>query len=138
MSAPNSDSDVEITPAAGITIDFGDTVLNVLVAGGGIGVAPPYLAASYVASGRVGADPDPLRSGVLQHHSIMAGKPAHPMAVMTCPSDALRTRKGLGEVDQQPRRDDGREGKVEGHRDASLELVANGDVADRECKKREP
>ena len=39
---------VEMMPAAWITIDVGDAVLNVLAAGGGIGLAPPYLASAYV------------------------------------------------------------------------------------------
>jgi DNA-binding transcriptional LysR family regulator len=45
--------DVEITPAAGITIDVGDAVMTVLAAGGGIGIAPPYIAAAYVARGEL-------------------------------------------------------------------------------------
>lgn len=47
------DRDVEITPAAKITIDAGDAVLAVLAAGGGIGISPPYVAAPYVARGEL-------------------------------------------------------------------------------------
>ena len=42
------DRDVEITPAAAITVDVGDALMAILVAGGGIGMAPPYLAAASV------------------------------------------------------------------------------------------
>ncbi|WP_336492444.1 LysR family transcriptional regulator [Methylobacterium nigriterrae] len=42
---------VEITPEAGIVTDFSDAVAAVLVAGGGIGISPTYVAASYVAGG---------------------------------------------------------------------------------------
>lgn len=42
---------VEITPDAKIVIDASDGVAEVLVAGGGIGIALTYLAASYVESG---------------------------------------------------------------------------------------
>ena len=45
--------DVEITPTARIVADVGDAVMTALVAGGGIGVAPPYIAASYVARGEL-------------------------------------------------------------------------------------
>jgi DNA-binding transcriptional LysR family regulator len=41
----------EITPEAGITIDATDGMLAALAAGGGIGVAPTYAAAHYVAEG---------------------------------------------------------------------------------------
>ena len=46
-------AEVEITPRAGITVDVGDAVMSVLVAGGGIGIAPPYIAAPYVARGEL-------------------------------------------------------------------------------------
>ncbi|RVU13985.1 LysR family transcriptional regulator [Methylobacterium oryzihabitans] len=42
---------VEITPPAGIVTDFSDAVAAVLVAGGGIGISPTYIAAPYVARG---------------------------------------------------------------------------------------
>ncbi|MFE1603273.1 LysR family transcriptional regulator [Methylobacterium sp. ID0610] len=42
---------VEITPEAGIVTDFSDAVAAVLVAGGGIGISPTYVAAPYVARG---------------------------------------------------------------------------------------
>ncbi|WP_128565308.1 LysR family transcriptional regulator [Methylobacterium crusticola] len=42
---------VEITPEAGIVTDFSDAVAAVLVAGGGIGISPTYIAAPYVARG---------------------------------------------------------------------------------------
>lgn len=45
--------DVEIIPPAGITVDAGDAVVTVLAAGGGIGIAPPYVAAAYVARGEL-------------------------------------------------------------------------------------
>lgn len=45
--------EVEITPAAGIIIDLGDAVSTVLAAGGGIGVAPSYVAAPYVDRGEL-------------------------------------------------------------------------------------
>lgn len=44
---------VEIIPRASITTDSGDAVLAMLAAGGGIGVAPPYLAAPYVKEGKL-------------------------------------------------------------------------------------
>ncbi|USX25910.1 LysR family transcriptional regulator [Oxalobacteraceae bacterium OTU3CINTB1] len=42
---------VEMTPDAGIIIDATDGVLAALVSGGGIGIAPTYAAADYVARG---------------------------------------------------------------------------------------
>jgi DNA-binding transcriptional LysR family regulator len=42
---------VEITPNAGIVTDFSDAVAAVLVAGGGIGISPTYIAAPYVERG---------------------------------------------------------------------------------------
>lgn len=42
---------MEITPEAGIITDFSDAVAAVLVAGGGIGISPTYVVASYVARG---------------------------------------------------------------------------------------
>ncbi|MEE7494669.1 LysR substrate-binding domain-containing protein [Methylobacterium oryzae] len=42
---------VEITPDAGIVADFSDAVTAVLVAGGGIGISPTYIAAPYVGRG---------------------------------------------------------------------------------------
>lgn len=42
---------VEITPEPGIVVDASDAVAAVLVAGGGIGISPTYLAASYVKRG---------------------------------------------------------------------------------------
>ena len=42
---------VEITPQAGITTDFSDAVAAIVVAGGGIGISPTYVAAPYVARG---------------------------------------------------------------------------------------
>jgi DNA-binding transcriptional LysR family regulator len=42
---------VEITPDAGIVTDFSDAVAAVLVAGGGIGISPTYVAAPYVERG---------------------------------------------------------------------------------------
>lgn len=47
------DRDVEVTPAAGITVDEGDALMAVLAAGGGVGIAPPYLASAYVARGEL-------------------------------------------------------------------------------------
>ena len=42
---------VEITPDAGIVTDFSDAVAEILVAGGGIGISPTYIAAPYVERG---------------------------------------------------------------------------------------
>jgi DNA-binding transcriptional LysR family regulator len=42
---------VELTPNAGIVTDFSDAVAAVLVAGGGIGISPTYIAAPYVERG---------------------------------------------------------------------------------------
>ncbi len=42
---------VELTPEAGIVTDFSDAVAAMLVAGGGIGISPTYIAAPYVAQG---------------------------------------------------------------------------------------
>ena len=42
---------VEFTPHAGIVADFSDAVAAVLVAGGGIGISPTYIAAPHVARG---------------------------------------------------------------------------------------
>jgi DNA-binding transcriptional LysR family regulator len=42
---------VEITPSPGITVDASDAVAEVLVAGGGIGLSPSYLAAIHVRRG---------------------------------------------------------------------------------------
>jgi DNA-binding transcriptional LysR family regulator len=42
---------VEIMPNASIVTDFSDAVAAVLVAGGGIGVSPTYIAAPYVEQG---------------------------------------------------------------------------------------
>ncbi|GJD66514.1 HTH-type transcriptional regulator PgrR [Methylobacterium frigidaeris] len=42
---------VELTPNAGIVTDFSDAVAAVLVAGGGIGISPVYIAAPYVERG---------------------------------------------------------------------------------------
>lgn len=44
---------VEITPDPGIVADGSDAVAAVLVAGGGIGISPTYLAASYVRRGEL-------------------------------------------------------------------------------------
>jgi DNA-binding transcriptional LysR family regulator len=44
---------VERMPDAGITIDASDGVSAALVAGGGIGISPSYIAASYVARGEL-------------------------------------------------------------------------------------
>ena len=45
--------EIEITPDVAITLDVGDAVMSVLVAGGGIGMAPPYVAAPYVERGEL-------------------------------------------------------------------------------------
>jgi len=45
--------DVEITPSAGVVVDEGNAVMAVLAGGGGICVAPPYVAAPYVARGEL-------------------------------------------------------------------------------------
>jgi DNA-binding transcriptional LysR family regulator len=42
---------VELAPQAGIVADFSDAVAAVLVAGGGIGISPTYIAAPYVERG---------------------------------------------------------------------------------------
>ncbi|UIY44837.1 LysR family transcriptional regulator [Methylobacterium radiotolerans] len=42
---------VELTPNAGIVTDFSDAVATILVAGGGIGISPTYIAAPYVERG---------------------------------------------------------------------------------------
>ena len=42
---------VELTPDAGIVTDFSDAVAAILVAGGGIGISPTYIAAPYVKRG---------------------------------------------------------------------------------------
>jgi DNA-binding transcriptional LysR family regulator len=42
---------VELTPNAGIVTDFSDAVAAMLVADGGIGISPTYIAAPYVARG---------------------------------------------------------------------------------------
>ncbi|CAO4191966.1 LysR family transcriptional regulator [Methylorubrum extorquens] len=42
---------VEFTPDAGIVADFSDAVAEILVAGGGIGISPTYIAAPYVERG---------------------------------------------------------------------------------------
>ena len=42
---------VELTPNAGIVTDFSDAVAAILVAGGGIGISPTYVVASYVERG---------------------------------------------------------------------------------------
>ena len=42
---------IELTPESGIVTDFSDAVAAVLAAGGGIGISPTYIAASYVARG---------------------------------------------------------------------------------------
>ncbi|AWB22278.1 LysR family transcriptional regulator [Methylobacterium currus] len=42
---------IELTPDAGIVTDFSDAVAAVLVAGGGIGISPTYIAAPHVAQG---------------------------------------------------------------------------------------
>ncbi|QIG78614.1 LysR family transcriptional regulator [Stakelama tenebrarum] len=44
---------VEVIPRAAVTVDSGDAVLAILAAGGGIGVAPPYIAAQYVRQGKL-------------------------------------------------------------------------------------
>ena len=44
---------VEITPEPGIIVDGSDAVAAVLVAGGGIGMSPTYVAASYVSRGEL-------------------------------------------------------------------------------------
>jgi DNA-binding transcriptional LysR family regulator len=44
---------LEIAPNAGITIDTSDGVAAALVAGGGIGISPTYVAAPYVARGEL-------------------------------------------------------------------------------------
>ncbi len=44
---------VEITPEPGIIVDGSDAVAAVLVAGGGIGISPTYVAASYVSRGEL-------------------------------------------------------------------------------------
>jgi DNA-binding transcriptional LysR family regulator len=44
---------VEITPTPGIIVDGSEAVAAVLVAGGGIGISPTYLAASYVQRGEL-------------------------------------------------------------------------------------
>ncbi|MFC0406638.1 LysR family transcriptional regulator [Roseomonas elaeocarpi] len=44
---------VEITPEPGIIVDASETVATVLVAGGGIGISPTYLAATYVRRGEL-------------------------------------------------------------------------------------
>ena len=46
-------AEVEITPRAAIIVDVGDAVMSVLAAGGGIGIAPPYIAAPCVARGEL-------------------------------------------------------------------------------------
>ena len=45
--------DVEIAPAAGITVDVGDAVVAVVAAGGGIGISPTYVAAPHVVRGEL-------------------------------------------------------------------------------------
>ena len=47
------DREVELLPAAGITVDEGNAVMSVLAAGGGICVSPPYIAAPYVVRGEL-------------------------------------------------------------------------------------
>ncbi len=47
------DSEAEMTPPAGITVDVGNGVVAVLAAGGGIGIVPLYLAAPHVARGEL-------------------------------------------------------------------------------------
>ncbi len=42
---------VELAPDAGIVTDFSDAVATILVAGGGIGISPTYIAAPYVERG---------------------------------------------------------------------------------------
>lgn len=42
---------LELMPEAGITVDVSDAVAAVLIAGGGIGISPTYLAATYVRRG---------------------------------------------------------------------------------------
>jgi DNA-binding transcriptional LysR family regulator len=42
---------LEIAPSAGITVDVSDAVASVLVAGGGVGMSPTYVAAPLVARG---------------------------------------------------------------------------------------
>lgn len=43
----------EATPEVGITVDTSDGVAAVLVAGGGIGISPTYIAAPYVKRGEL-------------------------------------------------------------------------------------
>lgn len=45
--------DMEITPSAGVVVDEGNAVMAVLAAGGGICVAPSYVAAPYVTRGEL-------------------------------------------------------------------------------------
>ncbi|MCF4124408.1 LysR family transcriptional regulator [Methylobacterium sp. SyP6R] len=44
---------VEVTPRAGIVTDFSDAVAAILVAGGGIGISPTYIAAPHVERGEL-------------------------------------------------------------------------------------
>jgi DNA-binding transcriptional LysR family regulator len=53
---------LEISPSAGITVDVSDAVASVLVAGGGVGMSPTYVAAPLVARG--------LLVPVLHEHAI--------------------------------------------------------------------